>query len=414
MKFFLSFGWAMMISGFALFLASCGTDTSLTNGPTVSFAVGTDVLSSDATVAAGQEFSIQVVAQAGDAQLSTITIKDNGSNVTVDRLTFEGLSGAANPLSLTGADKTSFNRKVTIVAHTEAFAHTYSVVITDEDGQSASKNISISTEATPPTVTLNATTTFDIGVDSWFSLNIDAQKGTADLDKVEVLINGATATDLSRLAIVDLTNVFTANPNTLPATAKESFSGKIFVKSPSTSGTYIYTFKFIDTAGKSDSKDLVVSVGQPVATILGALFNQAGPSGTGGLDLDTGASLGSTNANVEVRDMGIDNALPIANNWRQKIAGVNGTEIRYVKAGQNGVSENFKFDDVLFKEQIATLYGSGVAFTGTLNSLSVSDKVNKGDIFVAKKGSDYYIFVIKDIVLTAADNNDKYEVDIKK
>ena len=78
----------------------------------------------------------------------------------------------------------------------------------------------------------------------------------------------------------------------------------------------------------------MVSVGQPVATILGALFNQAGPSGTGGLDLDTGASLGSTNANVEVRDMGIDTALPLANNWRQKIAGVNGTEIRYVKPGR--------------------------------------------------------------------------------
>lgn len=414
MKFILSLRWAFIFGSFALLLSSCGDDTSLTNGPTLSLASGADVVSGDATVAAGKEFTIQVVAQAGDAELQSITIKDNGANVTVDRLTFEGLSGAGNPLSLTGSDKTKFDRKISIVAHTEALSHTYSIVLTDVDGNTASKSFNISTEATPPTVTLAGSTTFEITPDAWISVSPVADKGTANLSKIEVLINGVTATDLSRLAVSDITNIFTANPNDLPVTAAEKFEGKVFVKSPTTSGNYTYTFKFIDALGSSSSVDLLVKVGTAVSSADGLLLNQSGPAGQGGLDLDSGASLGSSNVNVEIRDMGIDGALPVESNWRQLIAGANGTEVKYVKKGQNGVPETFSFGNVAFKEEIQTLFGNGVTFTKTLNSVSVSDKVAIGDVFVAKRDDNYYIFEIAEINIKTTDNSDNYKINIRK
>lgn len=405
--------WALIFGSFALLLSSCGDDNSLTNGPTLSFATGADLVSADATVAAGKEFTIQVVAQAGDADLQSITIKDNGANVNVSRITYDGLSGAGNPLSLTGGDKTKFDRKVRIVAHSEALSHTYSIVLTDVDGNTASKSINISTEVSPPTVSLSGSPTFEIAPDQWISVSLIAQKGTANLSKIEVLINNVTATDLSRLAVNDIANLFTANPNNLPATAAEKFDGKVLIKSPVTAGNYTYTFKFIDALGSAGSVDLLVKVGTPVFAANGLLLNQAGPVNTGGLDLDGGASLGSTNVNVEIKDMGIDSSLPASGNWRQLIAGANGTVVKYVKKGQNGVPETFSFGTVAFKEEIETLFGNGVAFTKTLNSTSVSEKVIAGDVFVAKRDNKYYIFEVAEVNPVAADNSDNYKINIK-
>ncbi len=106
----------------------------------------------------------------------------------------------------------------------------------------------------------------------------------------------------------------------------------------------------------------------------------------------------------------------MADNWLQQISGVNSTEVKYIKKSANGISELFTFDAIKYKEEIAGLWGNGTPFTATIGSRSVSNKVAKGDIFIAKKGSNYYLINVEDVEINYnSDNNaDNYVLDIKK
>ncbi len=52
--------------------------------------------------------------------------------------------------------------------------------------------------------------------------------------------------------------------------------------------------------------------------------------------------------------------------------------------------------------------------TAKIGTRDVSNKVAKGDIFIAKKGSNYYLLNVVDVKVTNNDNADSYEFDIKK
>ena len=121
-------------------------------------------------------------------------------------------------------------------------------------------------------------------------------------------------------------------------------------------------------------------------------------------------------ASAELRDEGIDLGATEANNWLQQISGVNNTEVKYIKKGTNGISETFTFDAIKYKEEISGLWTSGTSFTKTSKDglRSVSDKVVKGDIFIAKKGTNYYLINVADVKIVTTDNSDNYVLDIKK
>ena len=132
----------------------------------------------------------------------------------------------------------------------------------------------------------------------------------------------------------------------------------------------------------------------------------------GGLDLDTGQNWPSNDTdNIEVRDLGIDGNQPTATNWRRQIESRNNFTMAELIPGQNGLSENFSFDDVIYAEQIAALNGNVVDLPNGQGT--VSAQVEQGDIFWGTRGNKYYLFVIKQVVLTADNNDDYYVVDIK-
>jgi hypothetical protein len=210
-----------------------------------------------------------------------------------------------------------------------------------------------------------------------------------------------------------------ANPALLTGTDVESFNTYfIGIRAHSDVSTKTYSFILEDTKGNKTTKSFAVTtvaLTEIDDVLEGVLFNQSGPINTGGLDLDTGNGTSSTNVNSELRDMGINgNSGPT--NWLQQISGINGTEVKYIKKNENGVSELFTFDAIKYKEEIASLWGNGVAFTATIGGLSVSNKIVKGDILIVKRGDKYYLINIKDIIITPVlgDNDDNYVLDIKK
>lgn len=210
-----------------------------------------------------------------------------------------------------------------------------------------------------------------------------------------------------------------ANPSLLTGTDVESFSTYfIGIRAHSDVSTKTYSFILEDTKGNKTTKSFAVTtVALTNADVLmGVLFNQGGPVGTGGLDLDNGAKTGSMDASAELRDEGIDLGATEANNWLQQISGVNNTDVKYIKKGTNGISETFTFDAIKYKEEISGLWTSGTSFTKTSKDglRSVSDKVVKGDIFIAKKGTNYYLINVADVKIVTTDNSDNYVLDIKK
>jgi hypothetical protein len=288
------FRFVFVLVAFSMFFTSCQDDAL---EPGLEIVTANGLVSSDVTLNAGEDFTVQLKGTKTDNDLRTITVQEAGVNISLDRLSLN-----ANPTLLTGVNASGFEEfLIGIRAHSDASTKTYSFILEDTEGNKTTKSIAITTV-----------------------------------------------------------------------------------------------------------------VGTSVDVLMGVLLNQGGPTGTGGLDLDTGDSKGSMDASAELRDEGIDLGAPVASNWLQQISGVNGTEVKYIKKNENGVSELFTFAGIKYKEEIASLWGNGVAFTATIDSRSVSNKVAKGDVFIAKKGTNYYLINVADVKVITTDNSDNYVLDIKK
>jgi len=298
-----------------LFFTSCGDDPVVTNplGPDIQFVSDPAFLSSDADVIIGTPFSVKIRLSKGDAQLTSLEVKEGTTKLATSRYTING--GAIvtnNPLLITGVDK---------------------------DG-----------------------VTYDINI-----------------------LPAATQT------VGDIT---------------------------------IYSFSVSDSNGATDLVDIAITTaaapGTPITfDMSGVLFNQAGPAGTGGLDLDTGTGVGSANATADIRDLGIDCALPNTSNWRKQIGTVNGADMRKVDVSQ---LENFSFATVDKTEVILEAYTSGTALAdgssttcggATVAVTDVTAPVTVGDLFVVFANAKYYLIRVDEVNTTTNNNDDNYKLSIK-
>ncbi|HRG42283.1 MAG TPA: hypothetical protein PLC27_12815 [Saprospiraceae bacterium] len=421
MKPFSFFKFIFAIAMTSIVLASCGTDDTGGTGsvvaPKVDLVAGTGIITSDATIAIGETFTVNLVGTKGDNAMKSITVNEAGTKISdLARLSFSHTTGSANPIVLTSGNTSAFDIKVTVKAHTDISAKAYSFIIADDQGNTTTKTINITTVGNPPIIVYPTTTlNVDRPNDSLFVSLFQVTKGSAKLATVEVQINGTTATDLNRIFYHNLQTPFTANPYPIPTADQEAFAKDIIFRAPSTPGTYTYKIIFKDASGQTASTNIIVVSGTKVNSLEGILLNQSGPTGQGALDLDTGQPTGTVNNTTsEIRDEGIVNLVNDPT-WKQQISGFNGADIQYIKKGQNGTSENFDFADIKFKEQVASLWANGVAFTKTStdNLRKVSDKVAVGDNFIVKKDTKYYLLTVKKIVVTTNDNKDSYTFDVK-
>ncbi len=244
--------------------------------------------------------------------------------------------------------------------------------------------------------------TATVFTDSTFQIQVTASKGDADLRTIEVRENG-TAIANTRILIDGFTAG--ANPSPLFDAALSSFTYVLTITAGSTADeTNEYTVIVTDTDGLNASASVDVttkSFGTFVTernVIL--LLNQAGPAGQGGLDLESGNSIGTNNDSADIRDMGIDLALPNASNWKQQIGTINTSVLKVPAAGLN-------YDEILTKEQLRIAYDAGQSFT-------TSDKVAEGDLFLALTSEgNYYLLKTDAITVTPNDNSDRYEFSVK-
>jgi len=262
-------------------------------------------------------------------------------------------------------------------------------------------------EIVPVSGYVSADVTLRAGED--FTVQLKGTKTDNDLRTITVQEAGVNIS-LDRLSL-------NANPTLLTGANASGFNEfLVAIRAHSDASTKTYSFILEDTKGNKTTKSIAITteVGTNADVLMGVLLNQGGPAGTGGLDLDNGVSTGSSDANAELRDEGIDLGAPVSSNWLQKISGVNGTEVKYIKKNTNGVSELFTFAGIKYKEEIVSLWGNGVAFTATNGNRSVSNLVEKGDVFIAKKGNNYYLLNVVNVTETDNDNTDNYVFDIKK
>ncbi len=420
----------LKLTGVSLFFAvfiftACEEGTTTTPGtdpPIVQFESGTDVITANASLSPSETFKVKISAIAGDSDLRSLTVYEDGTKVALDRVTFDH-AGSANPLLVTDSDKSGFTWTVTVEAHEDGSTRTYEFVIADEASQSASLTLDITVIAGPLSIAFVEEAPYfweDAQVDpgATFTVKIIASRGTDPLASLAVLENDAAIPDLARIKFNG--SEFIENPLTLIDDEKTGIEWEVSVVAHTDGGTKKYTFEVADESGKTESVFFNVSTGIAVDSVFTAklLKNQGGPVGTGGLDLDTGESTGTGGAgdqtylNAEIKDEGIDTDLVPADNWRQRISGINGSVIRMPDLTK--LPEGFNFDNVTYKEQIIDAFDSGLEFTSSNDSGElVSEVVASGDEFVVKLGEKYYYLTVTDIVVTDDNNDDYYQFSIK-
>lgn len=259
-------------------------------------------------------------------------------------------------------------------------------------------------------------TDFSIAPGSVVPMGIEVDRGTATLKSLRVLVDG-TALSTDRFQLFDLRNGGSAitvnNPILLSAGYPEGLAWRILLTVQSDISVKDYTIEVIDENDRSASVTVEVTTfdpGTPIdMTLEGILLNQAGPAGTGGLNLNTGVGTGSMDAAAHIRDMGIDLSLPAATNWRRQIAGVNGSVIR--KPDATLLPEGFTFASITKKEEIEGIFNTGIALPN--DSGNVSAVVNVGDYFVVQNGARFYFLEVKEVNVTTNNNADNYVFDIK-
>ena len=264
-----------------------------------------------------------------------------------------------------------------------------------------------------------------------FAVELQAFPGDNPLQSFTFLVDGVepdagTITNYYNELVINGTSQVANNPLLLNGDLKDGSTIAIEItpfdqmdKDLST-----YSFEVADEVGETALVSLDITVIDPATplemTLEGILLNQAGPQGTGGLDLDNGDSTGSTADAAEIQDEGIDLDISEANNWRRQISAANDAAMR--AADLNALPENFSFDDVTSKEEVQAVFDTGAALSGSdadcnctdnTSGEDVTETLSGGEVFAVKRGDTYYLIRIDKVNNVTDDNSDSYEVSVK-
>lgn len=402
------------------FFSSCETDGTtgpgtgggpiITDEITLELDSGVGLVSVSETLNPGDVFTVRLLAEKGEVDMQAISISENGANLDISRFEASNTSVGANPFTIDASEVSSFSKDITITAPTDAGDYTYTFTIFDVAGNTDSKSVNITINVTPPSITFMGSGMLSSDLGNLVSIPVMATAGSSPLTQIAIYLDGAFV-PFEELFIGS--EMFPANPAALIGTAQQVFDESILIRTNKV-GEAVYTIEVTDEAGEVASVDITVNTGTPVTMIEGALLNSDGPAGQGGLDLDTGNSVGSADATSDIKDEGIDLSQPIDANWLQQISGANGAEIRALIKGENGLTENYSFENIAASEQIEALWSNGSALTMTnSDGDQITDELMGGENFVVFSNSNYYLIAIKDVVATPDNNNDQYVIDIK-
>ena len=387
-------------------ISSCGSDDeTIVLSPTISFVDEAGFISVDSPVTPGATFSVKIRADKGDNSLSSLTILQDGVNVTADRITIVDIPTANNPQLVTGDDTEGFTWEISIIAHSDELDSAYDFVIADGSGNSNTATVYINTigAATPPTVSIDGPTEFTATANSTQIIKVNATVGSALLSSLAVYEDGVLIADLGRLDYWG--TAFDANPLVLVDTDKDGLvSAEVTLRLGDAGAAY--KFEVADENGMTAFADVLINTGTAVTEVTGRLLNQAGPTGTGGLDLDVNdGGVGSADPDAEIKDEGIDLSQPLDENWIQKISAANNAVLK----SANGLPDGSGYNDITTQEEIAAAFGNASDLGG-----GISDVVAIGDEFIVERDGKYYFLIVTDMDVTADNNDDYYEFSVKQ
>ncbi|PHI18420.1 hypothetical protein CEQ90_18125 [Lewinellaceae bacterium SD302] len=407
-----------------VFSTGCGEDDgggTTVLPPAIFLASGDDVISFDSEIPVTQtSFSVSVDVSDGDALLQSLTITENGTTIPAANLEFdEGLTTAQNPFLIVGDDAsgTIYDIEITPSGATPNTTSTYVFTVSDVDGMTASTELNITFSGDPATVTVAG-----VGINSGddrstaeasFQVDVTASAGTFDLSQIAVYENGVLLPAENVSSVDPLDGSLTALPSN-PANVTDglAFASTIQIDPVApAAGLRTYTVEFSDTEGGLGSATFDVNFVEPMVDVLmGQLLNAAGPQGQGGLDLDDGnGAINSTSVLAEIKDEGIDQALPAETNWKQQISGANGATL--VRIDANNQPDGFDFDQVVSYQEVIDAYNAGAP-------VSVTSALAGGEVFGVLRDGNYYLIRIAEVnvvvepIGTPGGNDDNYVIDI--
>ena len=354
----------------SLFMSSCTEDDPFGPAPGLSPSVrlldGPGFISNSATAEVGDTLRFRVNTAAGDDPLELLTIQENGQNVALSRIIFEsGSSFGANPASILAAtDKQGFTQDIAIVGPVASGNYSYTFIVRDEAQVTANTSVTVTVELTPPMLSITAPNSpTETGSGSIITISLDATRGTAGLSTIAVYEND-TLLAADRLAYNDngTTTNLIENPEFTPSVGSFQTGLNIRVAEVPDSVTYTYRVELADTEGITASATLEVLVVNSIDTAYtGVLVYNRDGEQLGGLNLYTGQAVRFNSADAQIRDLGIDLNLPIANNWLQRIRAVNGAVLRVPGLSQ---VEGFSFANTNTRDALITAFDNGITVSG--------------------------------------------------
>ena len=415
MKRIFNFPALLLVAIGAMFLVSCEPEPGGPTGPINVEPVVTLTSSSEITVEPTEVFTVEFSASKGDDNaLKAVTIYEDGTKVPTSRLTVNGTAAAANPLLVTGTDVDGLTWTIDIVAQSSAATTVgYEIEVQDDASQTKSVFVNVTTVGTPPSLTSTSPMTINVDQDIKNLFRVTAVKGSGDLVSIEVRENDQLV-DPSKIFWQVISMAVSENPFALGEDDRGGFEDQeLYIMTPAVEGNFTYKVTITDEFGLTSELSFDVTTnptGTPIDIREGVLLNSAGPSGTGGLDLDNGNSTGSMDTEAEIKDNGIDNNLPAEENWFRTISPIsdNGVSMKQLIAGQGGLPEGFKFSDVAFKEDLVDFFTSGVDLTNNQSNI-----VQIEDVFIVTREGKYWMLEVIEIVTDPNGNDDSYKFDIK-
>lgn len=409
-----------------------GGGVTTETGPTLVIADQAGSLSTDSQVEPGSIFTVTLQASRGTLELNSLTIKEDGVNLADfgNRMTVNGDPASTAAILLSGADREGFTWDISIKAQEDRKKVLYSFELADSAGSTAFRDIEIDTEPTgsgtvEPSLAINGNTNViapETG--ALIGFPIEVLKGNGDIISIAVFDDAADPMpiDAARcyLGGTSAADQFTSNPLLLSADDQQGFAKTIYIRAQEDESIRSYTIAISDANDNIDLKDVIINTfpggisGNPLNLETGVLFNRAGPSGTGGLDLDTGDSTGSASELAEIKDNGIDVGQGLSSNWYQRISGANGTALKQLVPGSGGLLESFEFGSITTDSGLRDIWSSATDFTGVNpNGESWSEMVQVGDMFIAERDGLYYMMLVTEVFVSPTNNDDFYRMDIK-
>ncbi len=390
-------------------------------GPSIGLVADAGLVSTNSTIPINSTFTVRVSAQAGESALNTFTVLENGSPIAFDRIQVSDSDVGANPVLLLNETwKTGFTWDITIAGAADAVNTSYSFEVKDENDKIDVVFVNVTTEAAivgPSAMAIAegnyiaSSAVFPSGVP--FEVLLAAQSGSTPIQSVTILEDGLPIDDLTRIQANG--QQFPANP-WIFSEGQAALDWIVSIRNAE-SGDHLYEIIVADANGETSVVPIEI-FGQATGTTITnsltgkLLFNQAGPAGTGGINLFNGESVGSTDASAHLRDEGIDLTVGASVNWNQQISGANNSVIRLVNAINQ--PEGFSFGGIQFQEEIQDLFATGQELTLTNDAgRAITPFVIVGDIFAVQNGSDFFLVEVTNIVVSDDTNDDFYELSIK-